>query len=87
MLEVLDRKKWNTRHELSNAIFDWIECWYNLTRRHSALKYIAPIEYETTHPRALRGLTTTTNPTGKPGEGQSRALPRMFGRARARLCF
>jgi putative transposase len=32
-LELLDRKKWNTRAELANAIFEWIECWYNPTRR------------------------------------------------------
>ena len=52
-IEILDRQKWETRHQLSNAIFDWIEGFYNPTRRHSALKYLAPIEYENLHTPAL----------------------------------
>jgi putative transposase len=28
-LELLDTKQWQTRDELANAIFEWIECWYN----------------------------------------------------------
>ena len=36
-LELLDRKAWATRQELANAIFEWIEAWYNPARRHSAL--------------------------------------------------
>ena len=35
-----------TRVELSTAIFDWIEVFYNRQRRHSALGNIAPIEFE-----------------------------------------
>jgi putative transposase len=35
--EVLDQKKWKTREELANAIFEWIECWYNSARRHSGI--------------------------------------------------
>jgi putative transposase len=27
------------------AVFDYIECWYNTKRRHSALKYMTPNEY------------------------------------------
>ena len=30
-LELLDTKTWETRDELANAIFEWIECWYNST--------------------------------------------------------
>jgi putative transposase len=36
-LEVLDTRIWETRDELANAIFEWIECWYNTERRHSSL--------------------------------------------------
>jgi putative transposase len=28
------------------AVFDYIECWYNTHRRHSALDYMTPLEYE-----------------------------------------
>jgi putative transposase len=48
-LEVLDRKKWKTRDELANAIFVWIECWYNSKRRHSSLGMLSPIEFENLH--------------------------------------
>ncbi len=44
--ELLDRKKWSTRVELSTAMFDWIEAFYNRRRRHSALGMISPVEFE-----------------------------------------
>jgi putative transposase len=48
-LEVLDRRAWPTRTELANALFDWIEAFYNPTRRHSALGYLSPADYEKLH--------------------------------------
>lgn len=45
-IELLNRKKWKTRLELSNAIFDYIEIFYNRQRRHSSLAYRTPIEHE-----------------------------------------
>lgn len=48
-LEVLDRKTWNTRDELANAIFEWIECWYNPTRRHSSIGMRSPVDFEHLH--------------------------------------
>jgi len=47
-IELLNRKKWKTRTELANAIFDYIEIFHNRQRRHSALEYKTPIEYELT---------------------------------------
>jgi transposase InsO family protein len=47
--ELLDTRKWKTRVELSSAIFDWIEAFYNRTRQHSALGMLAPITYERLH--------------------------------------
>lgn len=49
-LEVLDRKEWESREELANAIFEWIECWYNPQRRHSSIGMLSPIEFETSNP-------------------------------------
>ena len=46
--ELLDRRCWTTRLELSNAMFDYIEVFYNRHRRHSKLGYVSPIEYEHT---------------------------------------
>jgi putative transposase len=48
-LELLDTRTWNTREELANAIFEWIECWYNPHRRHSSLGMLSPAEYERRH--------------------------------------
>ena len=45
-IELLNRKKWKTRVELANAIFDYIEIFHNRQRRHSALGYRTPTEYE-----------------------------------------
>lgn len=44
--ELLDRKKWKTRLELTNAIFDYIEVFYNRQRRHSSLDFVSPVEFE-----------------------------------------
>lgn len=48
-IELLDRRLWTTRAELTAAIFEWIEAFYNPTRRHSSLDYLSPIEFETLH--------------------------------------
>ena len=45
-VELLDRKKWNTRLELANAIFEYLEIWHNRNRRHSRLGWLTPIEFE-----------------------------------------
>jgi len=44
--ELLDRRHWRSRSELQTAIFHYIEVFYNRTRRHSALQYLSPVEYE-----------------------------------------
>jgi len=49
-IELLDRRAWATRAELGQAIFEWIEGFYNPTRRHSALGYLSPIDYERLYP-------------------------------------
>jgi putative transposase len=51
-IELLDRRDWPTRNDLANAIFEWIEAWYNPSRRHSALGYLSPNDYETLHTNA-----------------------------------
>jgi putative transposase len=43
-IEMLNRKKWKTLIELANAMFDYIEIFYNRQRRHSGLGYRTPIE-------------------------------------------
>jgi putative transposase len=51
-LELLDTKEWQTRNELANAIFEWIECWYNPKRRHSSIRMHSPTTFETLYTRS-----------------------------------
>ena len=44
--ELIDQHVWVTRTEARRAIFDYIEGFYNPRRRHSALDYLSPAEYE-----------------------------------------
>jgi putative transposase len=47
--EVLDRRRFPTKAEARMAMFEFIEGWYNPTRRHSGLGRISPIEFERRH--------------------------------------
>ena len=50
--ELLNRKRWKTRIELANAIFDYLEVFHNRQRRHSSLGMRTPIEFELQHQSA-----------------------------------
>jgi hypothetical protein len=50
--ELLDRSSWTSRRELATAIFEWIEGFYNPTRRHIALGNLSPVEFERLHTTA-----------------------------------
>jgi putative transposase len=45
-VELLDRKRWKTRVELANAIFEYLEIFRNRRRRHSSLGMVSPVEHE-----------------------------------------
>jgi Integrase core domain len=47
-VELLNRRRWKTRVELANAIFEYLEIFHNRQRRYSALGMRTPIEHETT---------------------------------------
>ena len=47
--DLLNRKRWKTRIELANAIFDYLEVFHNRQRRNSALGMRTPIEFELLH--------------------------------------
>jgi putative transposase len=51
--ELVHRQPWPSRRDLSSAVFEYIEAFYNRHRRHSTLGYLSPEEYEN---------TTTTTP-------------------------
>ena len=47
--ELIDRRHFHTQSEARMAVFQFIEAWYNPHRRHSALDYLSPINYEKIH--------------------------------------
>jgi len=47
--ELLDRRPQATPAETEKVVFEWIEGWYNSHRRHSALGYLSPNEFERRH--------------------------------------
>ena len=51
-LELLDRRRWQSRHELALAVFDYIEAFYNPSRRHSSIEDLSPVEFEARHTQA-----------------------------------
>jgi putative transposase len=44
--ELVYRHAWPTRAAASNAVFEFIEVFYNRRRLHSSLGYRSPVEYE-----------------------------------------
>jgi putative transposase len=63
--ELLDRLHFRTQVEARMAVFEFIEGWYNPHRRHSALDYLSPINYERSH--YSEDLTASPPPSTQPG--------------------
>jgi putative transposase len=47
--ELIDRRSFRNRTQARVALFDYIEGFYNPRRRHSALGYLSPAEFERRH--------------------------------------
>ena len=45
-MELVYERSFQTHEEAKRALFEYIEAWYNRRRRHSALGYVSPEEYE-----------------------------------------
>lgn len=60
--ERISRKTYRTREQARADVFDYIERFYNPTRRHSTLGYVSPVQFE----EALGDVPTQTG-------GRSRA--------------
>jgi putative transposase len=44
--ELVHRRSWPTRRQLISEVFEFIEAFYNTTRRHSTLGYLSPAQFE-----------------------------------------
>lgn len=49
-VELLDRRRWRTRIELANAMFEYLEIFHNRQRRHSSIGWLTPVEFEARQP-------------------------------------
>jgi len=63
--ELLDRRRFKTQIEARMAVFEFIEGWYNPHRRHSALDYHSPINYERI--QQTENLTASPTPSTESG--------------------
>ncbi len=68
-VELLDRQSWRTRIELANAIFEYLEIWHNRRRRHSALGWVSPLEFENQSKIVVAGESSHPAP-------ETRGIPR-----------
>ena len=66
--ELLMRTSFATRNQARSEVFDYIEGFYNPHRRHSAIGYHSPTDYE-----------RTTKPTQLPSKPESRKLSTKAG--------
>lgn len=66
--ELLNRRSFRTKAEAKMAVFEFIEGWYNPGRRHSALGYMSPINYERSRLDTLE--SDSPYPSTEPGEVQ-----------------
>ena len=48
--ELIDRRRFENPDHARREVFQFIEGWYNPRRRHSAIGYKSPINYERSHP-------------------------------------
>jgi putative transposase len=53
--ELLDRRRFRTQVEARMAVFDFIEGFYNPSRRHSGIEYLSPMHFERRAQAAANG--------------------------------
>ena len=63
--ELLARHRFKTQVEARMAVFEFIEGWYNPHRRHSALDYLSPVNYERSHHQSP--FTPNSSPSTETG--------------------
>ena len=67
--ELIDRRSFRTQAQARMAIFQFIEGWYNPRRRHSALGYLSPNDYERDAAKATPGAVRNAHRPAGGGSG------------------
>lgn len=73
--ELIDRRSWKSKADARTALFTWIEGWYNPRRRHSALNYLSPINFERKHVEQENLPQEHGLPTAAAGSSQAPTAP------------
>jgi putative transposase len=60
--ELVHRRSFRTRDGARSECFAWIEGWYNARRRHSALGYLSPADFEARHLAAVPAAAAAITP-------------------------
>jgi putative transposase len=76
--ELLARQRFSNPAEARQAVFVFLEGWYNLHRRHSALGYLSPHDFENQKPDETNTTTMSQDQTRK-GLGALPPNPRRRG--------
>ena len=75
--ELINRRSFRTQAEARMALFEFVESWYNPRRRHSALGYLSPNDFERAEAEAMsRAARKLHRP--------ARAVPRCVSDRRAK---
>jgi hypothetical protein len=71
-LELLDEHHWESRQQLAQAIFEWIEAWYSPRRRHS---YCQMLKSRGLRSRSRGMITNQQQLSAGAGEAHSNQCP------------
>jgi len=74
--ELLARSRFKTQAEARNAVFEFIEGFYNPRRRHSSLAYLSPVEFERRHLRLPRRTRSCRRARSRQGQALAGAQVR-----------
>jgi putative transposase len=64
--ELLAKHKFHSQAQAVPVVFEFIEGWYNTQRRHSAIGYVSPTEFEKRHKKAFEAASAENGFQGCP---------------------
>ena len=72
--ELLQQTRFSTPANARQAVFAWIEGWYNTRRRHSSIQYMSPVDFENKHSQQTQGISTACQSPPGPPSSSHRSL-------------